>query len=95
MPSVGFSTFRAFLMAEESVAVEALTAVVAALSRTMDWPVGESVVRADTPLAELGLDDLAAVLICDNSAELGWSLSPHDVFAAVTVADLAAAATGV
>lgn len=74
-------------------------AVVAALSRALDWPEASSEssrgLRADTPLMELGLDELACVLVCDNCAELGWSISEADLAAAHTVADVARVATRV
>lgn len=44
--------------------------------------------RSDTPLAAIGVDDLARILIVDACADSGYHLSASDAWSASTVGDL-------
>ena len=47
-------------------------------------------VRPDTPLAGLGVDSLALLLVADVLADSGWRLDLSSAREAVTISDLAA-----
>lgn len=84
MPSAGFSTSdsRAKIVAGPS----ATEAVMEALARVLDQPVGA--VRSDTVLADIGVDQLARVLLVDACAESGITVDPDAAWSARTVAEL-------
>lgn len=51
----------------------------------------EAHLRADTPLAAVGVDSLALLLVSDALAQAGWSLDDSAARGAVTLGDLVAA----
>ena len=60
-----------------------------ALERVLGLASGRGL-RADTPLAGLGVDSLALLCIADVLAEDGWALDLARARAAATIGDLAA-----
>lgn len=69
-------------------------AVVPVVIRVLGLPSHESaLLRADTPLAGLGVDSLALVLIADALSEHGWHTDMTGARRAVTIGDLAACCT--
>ncbi len=71
-----------------SVTEAALACVVDALRRTLDLAPTASL-RADTPLADVGVDSLARILVCDFLADGGWLVADADAGDAQTVGELA------
>ncbi len=67
----------------------AAAAVRLAIARAVDWPGGAQSLRDDTPLADLCIDDLAALLICANAAAAEYVLTEDDVANSATIAALA------
>ena len=63
------------------------TAVMSALARVLDQPSGAAM-RADTVLADIGVDALARVLLVDACADDGVRLDPQAAWTARTVGDL-------
>jgi len=51
----------------------------------------EAHLRADTPVAALGVDSLAVILLIDALDDSGWALDPGAARRATTVGDLIAA----
>jgi hypothetical protein len=91
MPSAGFSTcdsdrfgIRVALTNEETVH--------RALARVLGDPsittVGGMSLRSDTALADLGVDNLARVLLLDACADMGVIVDEHAAWMALTVGDL-------
>jgi hypothetical protein len=70
----------------------ALACVIAALRQTLDLTPAASL-RPDTPLADIGVDSLARILVCDHLAASGWLLVDSDAGAALTIGQLAGSAT--
>ena len=69
-------------------------AVVPVVIRVLGLPSHESeLLRTDTPLAGLGVDSLALVLMADALSEQGWHVTMSSARSAVTIGDLAACCT--
>ena len=62
-----------------------------AVSRAAGQPERAERLRADTPLASLGIDSLGLLCVGDLLCEEGWHLPDEVAMAATTVGDLAAA----
>jgi hypothetical protein len=75
-----------------SVTETALACVIDALRRTLDLAPTASL-RSDTPLADVGVDSLARILVCDYLAASGWIVTDEDAGEAQSIGDLAERAT--
>ena len=69
----------------------ALNAAAAAVARASGQPERADRLRADTPLAGLGVDSLGLLCVGDILAEGGWRLPDAAAMGAGTVGDLARA----
>lgn len=68
----------------------ALDVVAAAVSRAAGQPDRADRLRADTPLASLGIDSLGLLCVGDLLSEEGWHLPDEAGMSATTLGDLAA-----
>lgn len=74
-----------------SAAPAALDAAAAAIARASGQPERADRLRADTPLAGLGIDSLGMLCVGDLLAEGGWHLPDAAAMEAATVGDVARA----
>lgn len=72
-------------------AIDAIDAIEAGIARVLGLP---GPLRGDTPLAAMGVDSLARILLADHCREAGWAVDEAGLEAARTVAEAADCLSG-